>query len=347
MGLLDKCYKEEDQLTSQLLTYDLVNWSHWTCLTLAVSANLKDFLSHAACQLLINDLWMGGMKIRKHVIPKIIAALLFPPALFAIQFKSAKELQYMPQTQEEHEQDLEEQEEDEDSDSESPGDKTSDRLAIDDDDADPTAQHPPNPNQLLYQRFGELIKDNKSKEDADRLLPAVNFLNSEQSLDGGGETEMQQNARNYLNYDQLIEMYDLKHKQPTTSKLTRRESQKSSGGGGGGKKEGGKRRLLSTVREETAHLKERMLDRRRTVNFIVKNRANKLKFGKKIYEFYNAPITKYWQNTIIYILFLISFAYIVLVKTPSKIYLPEIFVIVYIFSYGFDKIREVCVFWIF
>ena len=40
-GLLDKCYKEDDELTSQLLTYDLVNWSHWTCLSLAVSANLK------------------------------------------------------------------------------------------------------------------------------------------------------------------------------------------------------------------------------------------------------------------------------------------------------------------
>jgi transient receptor potential cation channel subfamily M protein 3 len=108
-GLLDKCYKEDDELTSQLLTYDLVNWSHWTCLSLAVSGNLKDFLSHTACQLLISDLWMGGMKIRKYVTWKIITALLFPPAIFTIQFKSAKELQYMPQTQEEHEQELENQ----------------------------------------------------------------------------------------------------------------------------------------------------------------------------------------------------------------------------------------------
>jgi transient receptor potential cation channel subfamily M member 3 len=106
-GLLDKCYKEDDELTSQLLTYDLTNWSHWTCLSLAVSANLKDFLSHAACQLLISDLWMGGMKIRKNITYKVITALLFPIAIFAIQFKSVKELQYMPQTQEEHEQDLE------------------------------------------------------------------------------------------------------------------------------------------------------------------------------------------------------------------------------------------------
>jgi transient receptor potential cation channel subfamily M protein 3 len=109
LGLLDKCYKEDDDLTSQLLTYDLVNWSHWTCLSLAVSANLKDFMSHAACQLLISDLWMGGMKIRKYSTYKVIAALLLPPFIFAIQFKSAAELQYMPQTQEEYEQELENQ----------------------------------------------------------------------------------------------------------------------------------------------------------------------------------------------------------------------------------------------
>lgn len=55
---------------------------------------------------------MGGMKIRKHVIFKVITGLLFPPAIFAIQFKTAKELQYMPQTQEEHEKELENKEDD-------------------------------------------------------------------------------------------------------------------------------------------------------------------------------------------------------------------------------------------
>ena len=186
MGLLDKCYKEEDQLTSQLLTYDLVYWSHWTCLTLAVSANLKDFLSHAACQLLINDLWMGGMKIRKHVIPKIIIALLFPPALFAIQFKSAKELQYMPQTQEEHEQDLEDQETD--SSSSSSSDSENEREHHNERDTDSVRM---NREQLIYQRFGELFTKDKegeqkptssnTREDSDRLL-SNNLISSDHSL---------------------------------------------------------------------------------------------------------------------------------------------------------------------
>lgn len=80
---------------------------------------------------------------------------------------------------------------------------------------------------------------------------------------------------------------------------------------------------------------------KQTVNFAVKPRSNKLKFGKKVYEFYNAPITKFWQNTIFYLLFLISFTYIVLVKTPETPSVLEIVVIVYIFSLGVDKIREV------
>lgn len=79
---------------------------------------------------------------------------------------------------------------------------------------------------------------------------------------------------------------------------------------------------------------------KKTLNFLVKNRANKIDIGKKLYEFYNAPVTKFWQNTIFYMLFLISFAYIVLVKTPKKPSLVEVFVLVYIFSYGLDKLRE-------
>ena len=86
---------------------------------------------------------------------------------------------------------------------------------------------------------------------------------------------------------------------------------------------------------------DRQINReKKTVNFMVRKRSNKLKFGKKIYEFYNAPITKFWQNMLIYILFMVCFAYIVLVRTPEYPSWPEIFVLVYAFSYGVDKIRE-------
>jgi hypothetical protein len=80
---------------------------------------------------------------------------------------------------------------------------------------------------------------------------------------------------------------------------------------------------------------------KKTINFEVKQRNNKLKFGKKLYEFYNAPITKFWQDTILYLTFLMSLTYIVLVRTPHTPSAPEIIVLIYIFTLGCDKIREI------
>jgi transient receptor potential cation channel subfamily M protein 3 len=59
-----------------LLTQDLVNWSHWTCISLAFSANLKEFLSHTACQTLISELWLGGMRSHKYAGLKVTLVLL-------------------------------------------------------------------------------------------------------------------------------------------------------------------------------------------------------------------------------------------------------------------------------
>lgn len=92
--------------------------------------------------------------------------------------------------------------------------------------------------------------------------------------------------------------------------------------------------------ENFQNLQQQTSREKKTVNFLVKNRANKIDLCKKVYEFYNAPVTKFWQNTLFYIMFLICFAYIVLVKTPKNPSISEIFVLVYVFSYGLDKIRD-------
>jgi hypothetical protein len=128
-----------------------------------------------------------------------------------------------------------------------------------------------------------------------------------------------------LNLDQIIELYDAKN----SASLAANGKKKQNGGVGGSSSSN--RNLLDDLMDE----------KKTTMNFLVRKRTDKLRFGKKIYEFYNAPITKFWQHAIIYVIFLICQAYIVLVKTPSKPSLPEIFVLIYIFTYGFDKIREV------
>lgn len=268
------------------MTYDLVNWSHWTCLNLAVCANLKDFLSHAACQLLISDLWMGGMKIRKNVTFKVITALVFPPAIFAIEFKTAKELQYMPQTQEEHEQELEAQESSSIISSESEN------------------------------RLEDLI-DNFTKRQTSQAC-----CDDESKLDLLDAHRNNASKNPKISPEQFIEMYDMKNNLTSPN--------------------GVQNEVM--FNKDNLKIDTQLSQERKTLNFFVRKKTNKLRIGKKIYEFYNAPITKFWQNTFLYIFFLMCFSYVVLQKMPKNPSILEIFVLVFIFSYGLDKAIEVCIY---
>lgn len=46
LELLNHCYQQDDMMTMRLLTAELPNWGHHTCLSLAVIANNKRFLAH-------------------------------------------------------------------------------------------------------------------------------------------------------------------------------------------------------------------------------------------------------------------------------------------------------------
>uniref|UniRef100_A0A2C9JU93 TRPM SLOG domain-containing protein n=1 Tax=Biomphalaria glabrata TaxID=6526 RepID=A0A2C9JU93_BIOGL len=107
LELLNHCYKIDDDYTQQLLTYELKNFSDQTCLGLAVLANHRQFIAHTCCQMLLNDLWIGGLCMRKYSTIKVILGIIFPPFLFALDFKTKEELQLMPQTVEEHLDELE------------------------------------------------------------------------------------------------------------------------------------------------------------------------------------------------------------------------------------------------
>ncbi|XP_050674571.1 transient receptor potential cation channel trpm isoform X4 [Leptidea sinapis] len=66
-----------------------------------------------------------------------------------------------------------------------------------------------------------------------------------------------------------------------------------------------------------------------------------LRLRKKIYEFFTAPITKFWADSIAYILFLLMFTYTVLVKMDPTPSWPEIYSICYIITFLCEKIREI------
>lgn len=68
--------------------------------------------------------------------------------------------------------------------------------------------------------------------------------------------------------------------------------------------------------------------------------ADQIPLTKKIYEFYNAPVTKFFQDLIFFMLFLAIFTYVVLIRTPPKPSVAEWILMCYLTTVAMDLIRE-------
>ncbi|XP_047448942.1 transient receptor potential cation channel subfamily M member 3 isoform X13 [Mugil cephalus] len=215
--LLDQSYKQDEQMAMKLLTYELKNWSNATCLQLAVAAKHRDFIAHTCSQMLLTDMWMGRLRMRKNSGLKVILGLLLPPSILSLEFKNKDEMSYMPQDQDTYLQEKEEEEPE---------------------------------------------KPVKEKEEEDMEFTA----------------------------------------------------------------------MLGKVTTETS--------RKKDVEE-VQNRHRLIPMGRKIYEFYNAPIVKFWFHTMAYVGYLMLFNYIVLVKMDLWPSPQEWIVIAYIFTNGIEKMREI------
>ncbi|GLH02373.1 Transient receptor potential cation channel, partial [Gryllus bimaculatus] len=66
-----------------------------------------------------------------------------------------------------------------------------------------------------------------------------------------------------------------------------------------------------------------------------------LRLRKKFYEFFTAPITKFWAHSMAYVLFLIMFTYVVLVKMGPVPSWQELYIIAYICTLACEKVREI------
>ncbi|CAB1321665.1 unnamed protein product, partial [Coregonus sp. 'balchen'] len=234
--LLDQSYKQDEQMAMKLLTYELKNWSNATCLQLAVAAKHRDFIAHTCSQMLLTDMWMGRLRMRKNSGLKVrsarghtvILGLLLPPSILSLEFKNKDEMSYMPQDQDTYLQEKEEEE--------------------------------PEPA--------------KEKE----------------------EEDMEFTVRSYC------------------------ETQYNSVA------------MLGKVSTEAS--------RKKGVGE-VQNRHRLIPMGRKIYEFYNAPIVKFWFHTMAYVAYLMLFNYIVLVKMDLWPSPQEWIVVAYIFTNGIEKMREI------
>ncbi|XP_075431986.1 transient receptor potential cation channel subfamily M member 1 isoform X6 [Ascaphus truei] len=197
--LLDQSYKHDEQVAMKLLTYELKNWSNSTCLKLAVAAKHRDFIAHTCSQMLLTDMWMGRLRMRKNPGLKVILGILLPPTILFLEFRSQDDLSF--HTSKEYE-------------------------------------------------------EGKEKED--------------ENMDGNADA----NSRK-------------------------------------GDEENGNRKQRS------------------------------IPIGTKIYEFYNAPIVKFWFYTIAYLGYLLLFNYIILVKMERWPSVQEWVVISYILTLALEKIREI------
>ncbi|XP_031755013.1 transient receptor potential cation channel subfamily M member 1 isoform X3 [Xenopus tropicalis] len=199
LELLDQSYKHDEQVAMKLLTYELKNWSNSTCLKLAVAAKHRDFIAHTCSQMLLTDMWMGRLRMRKNPGLKVIMGILFPPTILFLEFRSQDDLSF--HTSKEYE-------------------------------------------------------EGKEKED--------------ENMDGNADT---------------------------TSRK--------------GDEENGNRKQKS------------------------------IPIGTKIYEFYNAPIVKFWFYTISYLAYLMLFNYVILVKMERWPSVQEWVVISYIVTLALEKVREI------
>lgn len=69
--LLDFCYRQDAERAQRLLTCELQSWSNQSCLSLAVAANHRPLLAHPCSQIILADLWMGGLRTRKNTNLKV------------------------------------------------------------------------------------------------------------------------------------------------------------------------------------------------------------------------------------------------------------------------------------
>ncbi|XP_053156463.1 transient receptor potential cation channel subfamily M member 6 [Hemicordylus capensis] len=211
LDVLDNAFKQNEQMAMKLLTYELKNWSKSTCLKLAVSVGLRPFVSHTCTQMLLTDMWMGRLKMRKNSWFKVILSILLPPTILMLEFKSKAEMSHVPQSQEFH-------------------------------------------------QFTWYHGD-----------PSTSNVKDDLSLN---------------NYD-LEKGVDKQDKIP------------------------------------------------------VNNEHGRLSGTRKVYEFYNAPIVKFWFHTMAYLTFLMLFTYTVLVKMEPTPSVQEWLVSIYIFTTSIEKVREV------
>ena len=219
-------------------------------------------------------------------ICQVVASILFFPLILRIEFKSAEELKLQPKTHEEHLATQNESDPDDEDD--------------DDDDDDDDGE---------FYDSGEYHSEVTSND----------FTHARLSVDGdvsrlsrtNNETSIDFVLENRNGESECIEMTTL----PTSTlgSFDRSPSSMSN-----------LQQALSAPTDDTSEIAleiGKKTDELSVLNHRLAATASlpsTIPVSQRFYEFYNAPITKFWYNAIFYLLFLFLFTYMVLVRTPKR-----------------------------
>ncbi|XP_063305079.1 transient receptor potential cation channel subfamily M member 7-like isoform X1 [Pelobates fuscus] len=110
VDLLDQAFRQDETMAMKILTYELKNWSNSTCLKLAVSSRLRAYVAHTCTQMLLSDMWMGRLNMRKNSWYKVILSILVPPTILMLEYKTKAEMSHIPQSQDAHQMTMDDSE---------------------------------------------------------------------------------------------------------------------------------------------------------------------------------------------------------------------------------------------
>jgi transient receptor potential cation channel subfamily M protein 3 len=288
LELLDYCYRQDDDLAMQLLTCELSNWSRQTCLRLAFACHHRELLAHPCAQLILGDLWLGGLRTRRSTNLKIVLAILCPPLILRLEFKSKEELQLMPQTEEEHMIDLK----DEGRDNNTSSDHSSSNSS--------SASSSPSSSPKSERSASAKSRRISMTEGVEMNAGSGNGsgVHLRQRLHSGSSAALAASTIPIIEKDELNE-------ENNTSK---------------------EQIVYEVVDPGVIYERRRM---------------RQLRIKRKFYEFYAAPITKFWSWSMAYFFFLIVYTYTMLIRTPLTPEWNEYYVILHMASFGGEKVREI------
>ncbi|CAJ0600834.1 unnamed protein product [Cylicocyclus nassatus] len=322
---LQYCTEQDKDITLQLLTYELTNWGNETCLSLAALNNNRQFLAHPCCQLLLSDLWQGGLHIRNNANLKVLCSVIIPAGIFMMEYKTKEELMLQPHTFAEH---IEDQSSDSDS-------SLSDDTSFSDSSSsssDEDVHHEKGPKQRagsekdslplnIQQLVGDKFPFSLGK---DRIANGNGTIITSQER-ARARTMSLSNKRRKSKKDLDSDSSVGRPRARTRRRSTKRHSTFYVHHSGDEKGEQKQKEYTDT----TARDRDPARSTQRSISW-----------RRKIREFYSAPITTFWLWSLSFYVFLVALCYTLLLKTPIYPSWVEWYLISYVIVWLLEILRK-------